>query len=131
MPIQITLLYAGILGFLMVALSFNVMFHWVRVTGGGRESDQEMRRAERVLESFVEYVPLSLILLLLIELSGAPSGMVHGLGLMLVAARLMHACGSNQIPLAGLLRFMGTQLTFIMVMICSLACVYFYGFGGL
>lgn len=129
MPIQITLLYAGILGFLMVALSFNVMFHWVRVTGSGQETDQEMRRAERVLESFVEYVPLALILLMLIECGGAPSNMLHGLGLTLVAARVMHACGSNQIPLAGLLRFMGAQLTFIMVMICSLACVYFYAFG--
>ena len=129
MLIQITLLYAGILGFLLVALSFNVMYHWVRVTGGGHETDQSMRRAERVLSSFVEYVPMALILLLLIELKGAPALILHGLGLMLVASRLLHAYGSNQMVGAGLLRFIGTQLTFVMMMIASLACVYYFGFS--
>ncbi len=129
MLIQITLLYAGILGFLLVALSFNVMKHWVRVTGKGIEMDQDMRRAERVMSSFVEYVPLALILMLLVELKGAPANVLHGLGLMLITSRIMHAYGSNQMMGAGLLRFFGTQLTFIMMMIASLACIYFYGFG--
>ena len=72
MPIQITLSYAGFLGLLLVLLSFNVMQNWVRVTGKGQETDRDMRRAERILASFVEYVPFALILLVLIEIKGAP-----------------------------------------------------------
>ncbi|MDD3288043.1 MAG: MAPEG family protein [Alphaproteobacteria bacterium] len=129
MIIKISLLYAGILGLLLTILSFNVMNHWVRVTGSGRESDLAMRRAERVLNSFVEYVPLSLILLILIELVGTAPFMVHALGIMLVASRLAHAYGSNLVKYAGAMRFIGSQLAFLMMMISSLACIYFFLFG--
>ncbi len=129
MLIQTCLIYAGLLGMLLVILSFNVMYNWVRVTGGGQETDRDMRRAERILSSFVEYVPLSLILLVLIELNGAPTLVIHVLGTMLVSARVMHAYGSNQIFGAGILRFLGSQLTFLMLMIESLACVYYFGLG--
>jgi uncharacterized membrane protein YecN with MAPEG domain len=48
---------------------------------------------------------------------------------MLVASRLLHAFGSNTVRGAGLMRFIGAQLTFLMVMIASLACVYYFGLG--
>jgi uncharacterized membrane protein YecN with MAPEG domain len=104
------------------------MQNWVRVTGKGLTTDREMLRAERVLSSFVEYVPLALILLTLIELRGAPVIILHGLGSSLVLARVLHAYGSNDMPGAGLMRFIGTQLTFLMLTIVSLACVYFFFF---
>jgi uncharacterized membrane protein YecN with MAPEG domain len=129
MQIQISLIYAGLLGLLLVILSFNVMQNWVRVTGEGRETDRAMRRAERVLGSFVEYVPLSLIMLILIELKGAPPAILHSLGGTLVGARLMHAFGSNPIKGATVLRFLGTQLTFLMLAVASLACIWYYGLG--
>lgn len=129
MPVQITLLYAGLLGLLLVVLSFNVMYNWVRVTGEGHATDRDLRRAERILSSFVEYVPLSLILLILIELGGAPPMVLHSLGSILVAGRVMHAYGSNQIVGAGLMRFLGAQLTFLMLTISSFACVYYFSLG--
>ncbi len=106
MLVHVTLVYAGILGLLLVILSFNVMQNWVRMTGEGRTSDRTMRRAERLLSSFVEYVPIGLVLLTLIELKGAPTPILHALGSMLVVARILHAYGSNEMPGAGLLRFM-------------------------
>lgn len=129
MLIQTTLIYAGILGLLLVMLSFNVMQNWMRVTGEGQQTDREMRRAERILSSFVEYVPMALILLTLIELKGTPPLVLHCLGGTLVVARVMHAYGSNDIPGAGLLRFLGAQLTFLMLTVSSLACVYYFGFA--
>jgi uncharacterized membrane protein YecN with MAPEG domain len=129
MVIQTTLIYAGILGLLLVILSFNVMQNWVRVTAHGFETDREMRRAERVLSSFVEYVPMALILLTLIELKGASALVIHVLGSMLVVARILHAYGSNDIPGAGLMRFLGSQFTFLMLAVTSLACVYYFGFA--
>lgn len=129
MPIHTTLLYAGLAGLLLVILSFNVMQNWVRVTGEGRETDRSMRRAERVLSSFVEYVPLGLILLALIEMKNVPMVILHGLGACLVAGRVLHALGSNPFPMAGLLRFLGAQMTFLMLAVASLACLYYYGFA--
>jgi len=129
MLLQVTLVYAGILGLLLVVLSFNVMQNWVRVTGKGLETDLGMRRAERILSSFVEYVPMTLLLLSLNELRGAPPLILHILGITLVAARLMHAYGSNDMAGAGLLRFLGAQLTFLVLTIASITCIYLFGFG--
>ena len=128
--IHISLIYAGILGLFLVILSFNVMQNWVRVTGQGRETDRAMRRAERVLSSFVEYVPLALILLVMTEVARAPSLVVHGMGVTLVAARVMHAYGSNEFAYAGLLRFWGAQLTFLMLAMASIACIYLFVIGA-
>ena len=129
MLIQTTLLYAGILGLLLVILSFNVMQNWMRVTGEGHETDREMRRAERVLSSFVEYVPMTLLMLILVELKGSPPIILHILGSVLVLARVMHAYGSNNVSGAGFFRFLGAQLTFLILTVSSLACVYYYGFA--
>lgn len=126
MPLHTTLIYAGLAGLLLVVLSFNVMQNWVRVTGEGRETDRAMRRAERLLSSFVEYVPLGLILLILAELKNVPPVILHGLGTALVTGRILHAWGSNDMPVAGLLRFIGAQLTFLMLAIASMACLYYY-----
>lgn len=129
MLIKTTLLYAGLLGLLLVLLSFNIMQNWMRVTGHGQETDRDMRRAERLLSSFVEYVPMALILMALIELKGASAIILHILGIALVTARVMHAYGSNDIPGAGLLRFVGAQLTFLMLTVSSMACVYYAVLG--
>lgn len=129
MLVQTTLIYAGMLGLLLVLLSFNVMQNWVRVTGKGKQTDRDMSRAEGILSSFVEYVPMALILLTLIELKGTPVIILHVLGATLVIARVMHAYGSNDIAGAGLLRFLGAQLTFLVLTVTSLACVYYFGFA--
>lgn len=129
MLIQTTLIYAGVLGLLLVILSFNVMQNWVRVTGEGQQTDRDMRRAERVLSSFVEYVPMTLILLAMIELKGTPPLILHVLGGSLVLARVLHAYGSNDVAGSGALRFLGSQLTFLILMVVSLACIYYFGFA--
>jgi uncharacterized protein len=128
MHLHITLIYAGLAGLLLVVLSFNVMQNWVRVTGQGRESDRAMRRAERLLSSFVEYVPLGLILLVLLEIKGTQTLILHGLGGALVVGRVLHATGSNDIPGAGGLRFVGSQLTFLMLAVASMGCLYYFAF---
>ena len=124
--VHTTLVYAGLLGLLLVVLSFNVMQNWVRMTGAGQSSDRAMRRAEKVLSSFTEYVPIGLVMLALLETNSAPTLILHILGIMLVAARIMHAYGSNEMPGSDLLRFLGAQLTFLMLAISSLACLFYY-----
>jgi uncharacterized membrane protein YecN with MAPEG domain len=131
MLIHISLIYAGLLGFLLVILSFNVLQNWVRVTSQGHTTDRGMRRAERLLSSFVEQAPFGLILLILMELSGAPILILHALGSTLVIARTAHAYGSNNFPGASLLRFVGAQLTFLVLTVGSMACFFYFAFGRL
>jgi uncharacterized membrane protein YecN with MAPEG domain len=131
MLIHVSLIYAGLLGFLLVILSFNVLQNWVRATSQGHLADRGMRRAERILSSFVEQAPFALILLIVLELKGAPIIILHGLGSTLVIARILHAYGSNDIPGANLLRFVGAQLTFLVLTVSSMACLYYFVFGRL
>ena len=122
--LHVTLLYAGLLGLLLVILSFSMMKNWVRARGQGRESDSDLRRAEALVASFTDYVPLALVLLGALEATGAAGSVLHMLGCLLVLARLMHAFGSNRLSGADGLRFIGAQLTYLVITIASFACLY-------
>jgi uncharacterized membrane protein YecN with MAPEG domain len=125
--LHVTMLYAGILGLLLIVLSFNLLKNWVRASASGEgHNDNDLRRAEALVSSFTDYVPLCLILLGLVESSGAPRLPMHLLGMILVAARLMHAFGSNRTKASDSLRFFGAQLTYLVLTITSFACLYVY-----
>lgn len=123
--LQITLLYAGLAGLLLIILTFNILQQWVRATRRGEVQSADLRRAENLLGSFVEYVPLALILFFLLEMKGTPAVVLHGLGSALIIGRVLHAFGSNRMAGSGLMRFVGMQLTFLAIMIASIACVYY------
>lgn len=126
---NVVLLYAGIAGLLLIALSFNVMQQWALATRAGDNQDAaDLRRAEKLLGGFAEYVPLTLLLIYLLEMRGAPSYVLHSLGIALLVGRVLHAFGSNRITLANGLRFAGAQLTYVAVMLASLACLFCYVF---
>lgn len=124
--IHVVLLYAGLLGLLLVVLSFNMTKCWVHASTQGRKSDPDLRRAEALVSSFTDYVPLTLILMGLSEISGAPAAALHTMGLILVLARVMHAFGSNYSSNADGLRFLGAQLTYLVLTLASFSCMYFY-----
>ena len=48
--------------------------------------------------NFTEYVPMALILFLFVELQGWPRWLVHGLCIVMLAARVLHAYGIAQEP---------------------------------
>jgi uncharacterized membrane protein YecN with MAPEG domain len=52
-----------------------------------------LQRAIRVHGNAVEYVPITLILLVCLELAGAAAPWLHGLGVALSLARVLHAYG--------------------------------------
>ncbi|MFA5041712.1 MAG: MAPEG family protein [Bdellovibrionales bacterium] len=124
--IHVTLLYAGLLGLLLVILSFNMMKSWVRVIGRGEQNDPDLRRAEALIGSFTDYVPLALLLVVGVEVCGAPAPAIHVLGGTLVVARFMHAFGSNRSRGADALRFLGAQLTYLVLTVASFGCLFFY-----
>ena len=78
----------------------------------GDGGNQEMTRRIRVHGNFIEYVPLTLILMALAELQGQPAWAVHLIGACLVIGRLAHAYGVGKTPQIMKLRVLGMMLTF-------------------
>ena len=92
-------IYAAIFAVMLVALSLRVAKTRgdVKVAIGDGDN-MILRRAIRVQGNFTEYVPMALILFLFVELQGWPRWLVHGLCIVMLAARVLHAYGIAQEP---------------------------------
>jgi uncharacterized membrane protein YecN with MAPEG domain len=121
----VSFLYAGLLGLLLIALSTQVVLarrrYRVRLGPGAEEG---MQQAIRVQANFTEYVPFALLLLVLAEITGLPSGAVHGAGILLFASRVLHAIGLSQSPGWSFGRFYGTAGTWLVIVALSLWLVW-------
>ncbi|TVQ49714.1 MAG: MAPEG family protein [Gammaproteobacteria bacterium] len=116
MDMSITLLYAGMLAVLLLALSWNVVRFRRRLRVGlGDGGHPELQRAIRVHGNFLEYAPLGLILLGLLEADGLPAGWLHLAGASLVICRLLHAFGLSGSDGTSFGRFVGTLGTWIVL----------------
>lgn len=119
--VHITLIYAGLLGLLFLGLScwvvrrraqFGVMI--------GEGEAPELLAAIREHGNFAEYVPLTLLLMALCELSGAGAFWLHIGGTMLLVGRILHAI-VIQIPKApNAPRLVGTLLFWFALALFSL-----------
>lgn len=121
MAIQITPIYAGILALLLVYLSARVI--QARVKGRvsvGDGGDKGVIKAMRVQANCAEYAPLGIVLLALFELQGQPAMAVHGLGLMLVVGRIMHAMGFGRSPQIVWMRRAGMIATLSMLIVTGI-----------
>jgi len=123
MSLPITALYAGLCGVFAVLLANHVLY--VRL----RTATQPKWRPEAVLRvqaNFVENVPLALVLLLLMELNGAPDPVVHVFGMSLIVLRLLHAWGLSRNEGANYPRLIGAQGTFLLLSAMGMALIYSY-----
>ncbi|MGI9430735.1 MAG: MAPEG family protein [Myxococcota bacterium] len=125
MPIPITALYAGIMGLILFALDFHV--------GGmrGRKKisvydagDREMAIAVRRQGNFVEHVPLALILIGVLELSGASALGLHLLGGGLTIARIAHPFGLDYEVANKPARIVGAGLTAVVTVVASIWAIW-------
>ena len=118
--LSITAIYAGLLGLLLVVLSFGVirerLRHQVSLGDGG---NADLQTASRRQGNFVEYVPLALLLIAIAEVNGAPSGLVHGLGATLVVGRVLHPLGLAAEFGVRVPRLVGTVATFGVIIVAS------------
>ncbi len=121
----VTPLYAGLLAILYLALSYRVVQrrgHGVSLGDGG---DAALLRRIRGHGNFSEYVPLILLMMALLEVGGATSiYLLHGLGITLVVARVLHGVALSYTESWKFGRFYGTLLTFILLLVCGLLCVW-------
>ena len=122
-----TILYAGLLGLIAFALAVNVS----RVRAAtkiviGDGGNMKLLQAIRAHGALIEYVPLCLIMIGLLEFAHAPRWLVHGLGILLVLARLLHAQGllsANPGPSFG--RGSGAGLQYLVLLVGAVACTYY------
>ena len=117
----VTLLYAGVLALLAVLLANQVLY--VRLRAGALP-EWKPHAVERVQANFVENVPLALVLLYLLEVSGVGSIAVHVLGTALVICRVLHAWGMSRYPGANYPRLIGAQGTFLLISVMGVGAVY-------
>jgi uncharacterized protein len=90
----ITAVYAALLALMYAGLALRVVRLRMQLQLPlGDAGNSRLRRAVRVHANFAEYVPLLLMLLLLLELNGAPRVGLHGFGLLLLLSRVLHAVG--------------------------------------
>lgn len=126
----ITLLYAGLLAFVFLTLSFRVIAlrkHGASLGDGG---DPILLRRIRAHGNFSEYVPFVLLMMALLEMSHISGMIIHALGITLLIGRLLHgyALSFNESFKFG--RFWGTLLTFLTLIVGGLLAIYQGIMGG-
>ena len=120
---RISMITAGLLGILLILLSAYVILGRVKFKIDLGDGDNAaMVQRIRVQANFVEYVPMALILLMLVEYASiGPRWLAMAMGGGLVLGRVLHAQGLMASPGATIGRFIGTNLTALVIMTGSLA----------
>lgn len=112
---MITAIYAAILALLLCKLAFNVIKmrrkNKVRYADGGVEELQIARTAH---SNAVDYIPISLILLFILEYNDAHMLLVHLAGLSLVIGRVIHCRAILSENQKG--RVLGMQITLLTIL---------------
>jgi uncharacterized membrane protein YecN with MAPEG domain len=125
---MITSIYASLLALLIVRLSLSVIKlrrkNRIIVGDGGNE---ELQLAIRTHANALEYIPITLLLLLTLELNGAPKILIHILGATLIIGRIIHAVG---LPAKNLKRrVLGMQITIYLLISLAILNILFLAFS--
>ena len=119
---MITAAYASLLTLLYVYLSIQIIsIRRGKKISIGSGSDKQLERAMRVHANFSEYMPLSLLLILMLEIQSVNNLVIIFLGLLLLAGRCIHAYGVSQQEEDFRLRVYGMTLTFMTLIFSSCA----------
>ncbi|MEX6161911.1 MAPEG family protein [Proteus mirabilis] len=121
---MVSSLYIVLGALLLIKLSLNVVKlrtqYRVAYGDGGF---YELQTAIRVHGNAVEYIPISMILLLIMEMNGAFVWMVHICGSILIAGRLLHSYGLKHREIRW--RRSGMAATYLSMVLIILANIYF------
>lgn len=122
----ITPIYAGFFGFMFVMLSWRAATlrrqHEAHKMRDHAHGHNELTAAVRAQANMVEYLPFALLLMWMLETMQTNPLIIHGLGMFLIVARLLHLHGLNEPSGNAPTRRLGTRLTWIHIVICALLC---------
>jgi uncharacterized protein len=121
----VTPLYTALLALWLLVLSVRVIQErraaHVSLGSGG---NTRLERAIRGQANFIEYVPVALLMLLVLELARFSIYLLHLLGLTLLLARLLHGYAFAYTAQSRFGRSAGTALTFAVLAIEAVLCLY-------
>lgn len=120
--LPVTSLLTGAAALFLVLLSFPVANHRrANRLSAGDGGDEAFNRKVRAQGNFIEYVPLAIIAIGLLEMNGFPQIWVCAFAAMLAAARVLHAIGLIWNVIIG--RMLGAILTFATLLLAGGALV--------
>ena len=118
---QVTILYAGLLGLMAVAIAGLAGAKRGRTQISiGDGGDKDLLLAMRRHANFVEGVPLLLILFGLLEMNGVGDMAMHIFGAALVVSRIAHAVGLKADTTQSVLRVGGAAGTALLTVVASI-----------
>ena len=92
--LPITALFAAISALLFFILTIVVVVNRARTNASiGDGGDDRLALAIRIFGNFIEYVPITLVLMTVVEINGAVAWQLYTIGGLLVAGRLLHVVG--------------------------------------
>lgn len=113
---RITGLYAGLAALLILVLACRVMLRRRDTrTGIGDGGDHELVKRIRAHANAIEYLPIGLLLLLVIELNQTQPLFVHVFGISLLVGRALHAFGMSKSSGPGAGRLLGMVFTLLAI----------------
>ncbi len=128
---MITGLYAAVAGLFLVYLSIRVIgLRRAKKISVGPAGDPDMERAMRVQANFIEYTPIALLLLFILEQNGLPPVFVHGLGAALIISRFVHFLGFRSADAPGQFRVIGMAATFTVIALLAIIALLQFVIGA-
>ena len=118
---RITGLYAALSTLLILLLALRVVaYRRTHSIGLGDGNDGELRKRIRAHGNAIEYLPVGLIALLLLELNQTAPVLLHVFGITLIVARVAHAWGVSHHSGVSPGRITGVVLTFVILLAMAL-----------
>jgi hypothetical protein len=116
MNLIITGFYAGLLALLLLIFTVRIIQLRLKLKVGlGDGQKSPLIKAIRIHGNFIEYIPFTLLLLAIYELNGGSVFILHGLGMLLIVARIAHAIGLTKSMGTSGYRQFGALATFIVI----------------
>ena len=114
---RITGLYVALGLLLVLVLAVRVVLRrWSARIGIGDGGDKELHKRIRAHGNAIEYLPLGLLALLLLDLDGTTPLLLHACGITLIVARVAHALGLSRTGGTSPERFVGITLTLLVML---------------
>ena len=123
----ITPLFAAVFAIFYILLSIKVIrFRLSKQISLGDAGDTDLETAVRSHGNFIEYVPISLILMWFLEVITYSSSLSMLLGLILLVSRFAHVIGLNDTKNKLIFRQVGMLGTFFVILVAASYLIWYY-----
>ena len=124
---MITGLYAALSAAIILLLSARVvLLRRVLKVGIGDGGDKALAKAIRAQANAIEYIPICVLLLFLVETNGLATMTAHAYGATLILGRVLHALGLSRSAGVSFGRYWGTLLTWLVMLGLSVQLILAY-----